>query len=125
MIEHPQRLTSVVREQTDGSLRSITEYHKRDYTIHYFRDDIDANYSDNDVTDIIDELVMGSLGATHFESLFNAGDFECSIFGFEQAVMFHFLRNDVQGVFITVDRDVHLNLDEFIRACKQELSLEA
>lgn len=125
MIQKTPRLADIVRQQTNDALRSITEYDDRDYTIHYIREDIEANYSPDEIEDIIEELVLGSLGAAHFESLFDAGNFECSIFGFKEAVMFHFLRSDTQGVFITVDRDVNLNLDEFIRTCKRELAVDA
>lgn len=123
MIENPEQLKQAAKEHTNGALRSIIEYEKRDYTIHHFRPDVQAAYTDDEVTGVIDELVMGSLGAEHFESIFNAGEFECSIFGFENAVMFHFFGGDTNGTFITVDRDVHLNLDDFINTCTNELTI--
>lgn len=118
---NPETLADGIQHHTNGSLRAIAEYDKRDYTIHYFRDDIESTYTQDEIEAIINELVMGSLGSEHFESLFKAGEFECSMFGFEDAVMFHFLLSSTKGVFITVDRDVKLNLDSFIKTCKTNI----
>lgn len=67
---------------------------------------------------MFEELTLSRLGRDYLECIFNAGRIECMILGFEEAATFHFVTAPVSGRFVTVDRNVDLNLDEFISACK-------
>lgn len=111
-------LEAIIRTHVDDSLRSLSYYEGRDYEIQFLRDDMGRRYSEEEIEEVFDELVLSGLSRDYFEKLFHAGRIECQIFGFEEAAMFHFIVNDIEGVFLSFDRDVEINLDSFIDDCK-------
>lgn len=121
MIVDPQRTIDALQSHVDSALRYVGDYYDAGFEHHYFRDDVKAQYSTDEIEEIYEDLVLGGIAKHRVESLFHTGRMECSIYGFEQAVMFHFINNDREGALITVDRDVELNLDDFISTCQAEV----
>lgn len=100
-----------------GALRAVAAYDQRDYELQYLRDDVARRYSEAELEAVFEELALSGRDRDYLEGIFHAGRIECSILGFEDAVMFHFVTDGGAGRFVTVDRDVAFDLDEFIGAC--------
>lgn len=100
------------------ALRAVATYDERGYELAYLRDDVARRYSEAELEAVFEELALSGHDRSHLESIFRAGRIECSILGFEDAVMFHFATDGGAGRFVTVDRDVAFDLDAFVRACE-------
>lgn len=122
MIEAPSGLLDVAHDHVGDSLRSLTSYTEREYELHYIREDIRDRYTEEEIGRVFDDLVLSGLSRDYLEEIFHAGRIECTIYGFEEAAMFHFVTNETSGVFLSFDRDTEVNLDSFIGDCKEHLA---
>lgn len=117
MFEVDTGLIDEVEAEVGDALRFVATYQQRSYDLRYIRDDVRADYSDEEITEVLDQLEIEGMGYSHFERLFHSGPMDCAIYGFEAALMFHFPRDDFSGLFVTVDRDVQLNPEALIGIC--------
>lgn len=101
-----------------GALRAVAAYDERDYELEYIRDDVGRRYSAAELEAVFEELALAGRDRDYLEGIFHAGRIECSILGFEDALMFHFVTDGGAGRLVTVDRDVEFDLDEFVEACR-------
>lgn len=108
-------------DEAGDALRSVCRYDEESYEMLYMRDSVDAIYSRADLDDIFTDLRLEGWGRDTLEGLFNAGELECSVYGFEEAMMFHFVTSDFQGALVTYDRGAGVDAETFIGVCKQEL----
>lgn len=116
-----ESLVDALQDEAGDALRSVTYYDEESYEMLFLRDDVDAIYSAEELDEVFDDLRLEGWGRERLEDLFNAGDLECSIYGFEDAMMFHFVTNDFKGVFLTYDRAAAVDVEDFIDACKTHL----
>lgn len=114
-------LVTDLQEATGDDLRSVVHYEETEYEMIYLREDVDAIYSSDELDDVIEDLRLQGWGQEPIEELFNAGELECSIFGFEEAMMFHFVTNDFKGVFVTYDRGADVNIEIVIDICNTHI----
>lgn len=119
MVAVDAALPTHLQEEVGDGLRTVATYEERDYTFHHFRNGLLRRYSRADVEAILDDLIIEGLSTQFVESLFHAGDLECAIYGFEEAVMFHFVLDDGVGLFGSFDRDSEHDLDALISTCKR------
>lgn len=118
MSEPKEDLLAAAGDRVGDALRSVASYHEKEHELQYLRDDIAESYSEDEINEVFHELVLSGIGRDYLEGIFHAGRIECMILGFEEAVMFHFAADATSGRFVSIDRDVDLNLDEFISTCK-------
>lgn len=95
----------------------MAAYDARDYELLYLRDDVARRYSEAELEAVFEELALSGRDRDYLEGIFHAGRIECSIVGFEDAIVFHFATDDGSGRFVTVDRGVAFELGDFIEAC--------
>ncbi|WP_049936198.1 DUF7522 family protein [Haloplanus natans] len=105
--EFGERIESVIRAQTDDSLRSIIGYTRDAHTIHYLRSDVRQTYDERNIERAIDELRLETLEKEYINNLFKQmhGDFDCRIDVFENAVEMNFAVAEGEGLEIAIDRD--------------------
>lgn len=118
MSEPQDELLRVVEERVGDALRSVAAYREKEYELQYLRDDIAESYSEAEINEVFQELVLAGLGRAYLEKIFHAGRVECTAFCFEEATMFHFVTDGYSGRFVSVDRDVEVDLDAFVASCK-------
>lgn len=111
-------LEAVAKILAGDALRAVGSYGEDERKLQYLRDDIAESYSESEINSVIDEYVLTGIGQAYLEGVFHAGRLDCTILGFEEAVMFHFVTNGTSGRFVSVDRIDDIDLDEFISACK-------
>lgn len=116
-----ESLVDALQDEAGLALRSVTYYDEESYEMLFLRDDVETIYSSEELDDVFNDLRLEGWGRERLKDLFNAGDLECSIYGFEDAMMFHFVTNDFTGVFLTYDRGATVDVEEFITVCKAHL----
>lgn len=114
-------LVEGLQNEAGDSLRTATIYGEDSYEMLYTRDNIDAIYSPAELDIIFDEIRMEGWGRQRLEDLFDAGPLDCNIYGFEEAMMLHFVKNGFEGVFVTYDRDASVIVEDMISTCKTYL----
>lgn len=113
-------LVQKLQAEAGDALRSVTQYGETDYEMLYLRENVDRIYTSEEIEEIFEDLRLEGWGRETLEDLFNAGHLECSIYGFDQAMMFHFVSNGFEGALVTYDRGAGVDTEEFIQACKSE-----
>ncbi|SFR96338.1 hypothetical protein SAMN05216559_1561 [Halomicrobium zhouii] len=114
-----QDLVDDLLTAADGALRSVAVYYETDYEMLYMRENVDVVYSHQERDAIFDDLRLEGWGRDRLQDLFNAGELECSVYGFDEAMMLHFVKNGFEGVFVTYDRGEGIDVEEFIRVCER------
>ena len=117
MIEIDATLTEKIEAEVGDSLRIIATYDNRDVDVEYIRDDLSAQYSEEEIARVFDQLEIEGMGYTHFEKLFHIGEMDCAIYGFEGALIFHFPQGSFSGLAVSIDRNVELNPESIISKC--------
>lgn len=111
-------LVDELHEEIDDALRTVASYDRGDYNLLFIRDDVDAEYSKEEIAELFRQVEIEGMGYSHFETLFHTGQLECAIYGFEDAFMFQLPADEFTGVFVTMDRDLTLNPESIIDLCK-------
>lgn len=115
-------LVRKLHDEAGDALRSVTRYDEEEYEFLYLRENVEAIYSAEEFDAIFDDLRLEGWGRESLEDLFRAGELECSIYGFEGAMMFHFVTDDFDGALVTYDRDADVDAMDFLDVCKAELA---
>jgi len=118
-------LVRALRDEVDDALRSVAVYDEEGYEIEYIREDVEGAYSTDEIEEVYDDLVIQGLSREFLEQLFHAGDLQCSMYGFEEATMFHFTGGEYTGLFVSMDRTAGMDLDAIISTCKAAVEAPA
>lgn len=119
--DEPDPLVADLLDEINSSLRTVTIYGEQSYEMLYVRDTIEAAYSPAEFDIIFDELRMEGWGRQRLDDIFDAGSLDWSIYGFEEAMMLHFVINGFEGVFVTYDRDTGIDVEDVVATCKTHL----
>lgn len=125
MIDVDPELVPSLKDEVDDALRSVAVYDEDGYEVEFIRDDVEGTYTDEDIEEVYDDLVIQGLSREFLEQLFHAGDLECSMYGFEEATMFHFTGGEYSGLFVSIDRIRGMDLDAIISTCKGAIEAPA
>jgi len=110
-------LVEELQDEVGDSLRAVAAYEENDCTLLYERDDI---ASKSRVIDTIhEELILEGMGTEYLESVFQVGRLNCTMHSFDEAMCFHFVRGSMRGVFVSLDVDALLPLEDFVSICKE------
>lgn len=101
------RLREFFEERTNGELRSIIRYDDDTVDVEYVRDDVAAQYSDDELERAIDESRLESLHVPLYEHAFskNHGDLQCMITCFENVIEMNFAIDDGVGAAVAIDAE--------------------
>jgi len=105
MASRSTRLVDELQSTYDGRLRAIATYDRDGYELHYTSADVDANYSQDDIDDIYDDVVIQDIAQPFHEDLFSdMGDVRGKMRVFEDGTVAHFWPSEnEEGVFLAFD----------------------
>ena len=104
-----------IRQHVGDDLRAVAIYHEREYEVVYERADVEEK--PRTIDRIHQELIMEGLGTEYLEDVFDVGKLDCTIHSFEDAMCFHFLTGALTGMFVSIEPDTLVQIEEFMRAC--------
>jgi len=110
-------LVADLQAQVGESLRAVATYEEDEWTLHYECDDIKAKPRIFDK--IHEELILEDMGTEYLESAFQVGQLNCTMHSFEEAMCFHFVRGSLRGVFVSIEPETMVSLEEFVNVCKE------
>lgn len=111
-VEYEADLLGALRDLVGEDLRVVASYDREGYDVVYARGDLEERivaYADA----VHDELVLQGISRDHLEDLFVAGDLHCAMHRFDEATAFHFPQAEYTGLFVSIDSDASVDLDEF------------
>lgn len=88
-------------------LRSVVGYTADGYAIHYIRDDVEAQYTEEEVQTAIEELRLETLEQEHVNRVFETvhGKQQCRVTFFRSAIEMNFIVGEGTGVEVAFDRE--------------------
>ena len=114
-------LVEALHQHVDDGLRVVGEYTDHDYEVLYLHEDVAASVSEAQIEQVYDELLLQGLDTAYLEQLFEVGDHRCAMHYFEEAMVFHFLRGDHAGLFVSIDAETEIRLPSFLETCHRWL----
>ena len=110
-------LVDDLRTEVGEELRAVARYEEADWELLYEREDISAKPRIFET--IHEELILERMGTEYLETVFQVGRLNCTMHSFEEAMCFHFVRGSMEGVFVSIEPDTLLPLEEFVTICKE------
>lgn len=120
-----ERLIDFLEDVVDDELRSVTWYDGGDFEILYARDDVLAEYTEEEVEDVIDELTMTSLSKPVKEDIYAHGELECLVECYEGGIEMQFVLGDGEGIAISLEPQAFATHRTFIGKCLNEVGVRA
>lgn len=81
---------AALRETLGEDLRIAVEYDQTGYVSRYLREDLDEEYSPEELDDIRQEMIVLMLGKDRIEEFTNVGDFNALTYWLDEAIIYHF-----------------------------------
>lgn len=110
-------LVEQIRSEIGDDLRAVATYEEYDYELIYERGDVATK--PRAIDRIHQELILEGMGTAYLEDVFAVGRLNCTMHSFEEALCFHFVRDELSGLFVSIDPDALLPVAEFIRICRE------
>lgn len=96
------KLSSRAENYFGDSLRVVASYDEADVEFGHLRDDVAERYTDGEVSDIREFLLLEGIEEHHVESVFKR-NLHCRLFVFEEAITVHLKIDDTSGHFLSID----------------------
>ena len=109
-------LVDDLRDHVGDNLRAVAAYREHDCELLYERPDIASK--PRVIDKIHEELILEGMGTEYLEDVFRVGQLNCTVHSFEEAMCFHLVRDPLEGVFISIEPDTLVSLEEFVTVCK-------
>lgn len=119
-VEHQPGLVESLRDEVGNSLRVVAEYDRNGYDVMYARGQVEERVRRH-ADEVHNELVLQGIGREHLEDLFKAGDLHCSMHRFDEITAFHFVQESYTGLFVSIDSDAPVDLNEFSSIVRSHL----
>jgi len=116
-LETTRRLADHLQKRAGEYLRSVIHYDVDDYTIVYMREDVEAQYSEEDIDDVVNQLFSENFFTGKQEELYVHGNLQCTIHCFSHGVEMHFPMLDPQGAAVSLDPQATEELYSFVGDC--------
>ena len=101
-----QELVDALRDQTDASLRTAIRYSGDDWRLLYVRDDLTERYSEPELEERVEALVMKGLGdPPREESLYDFGRLDAVFRWYDAVLVATFPVREWSGLVFTFDRE--------------------
>ncbi|MFC7164583.1 hypothetical protein [Halospeciosus flavus] len=113
------RIKAIRSEVGEENLRVIAEYDKSGYEFQYLSEEVDARYSKAEFDEVFDDLLFDTMRSDVMERRFHGGDYQCSVLSFEEMFVFQFVRDEFDGLVVSIERDCTINLESFIETCAE------
>jgi hypothetical protein len=101
-----REIVDQIRESDEGALRVAVRYGGDDHEVVYLREDIAAQFSDAELDERVETLVMKGLGDPTEEGvLFDFGSLDATVRWYDAVVVAHFPVREWSGLVFTFDRE--------------------
>lgn len=114
---HATDLVEFLQDTVEDALRSVIHYHEDGHEVVYVREDIAPQYSDEEITDIVQDLGIEAFGKSMQEKFYVHGDLHCTVRCFEDAIEMNFLANQREGIAVALDAEAFAANRTFIGKC--------
>lgn len=108
-----------LRSMVGDALRAVATYDRESFDQVYARDGIDPDQAA--IQRIHENLILDGVGVEYLEDVFGAGKLQCTMHRFEDAMVFHFVGTEFEGLFVSVDPDTDVPLSRFVERCKVDV----
>ncbi|NHN46495.1 hypothetical protein G9464_02630 [Halostella sp. JP-L12] len=81
---------ATLKTKLGDDLRVAVEYDETGYVSRYVRDDLDEEYSSDDLNEIRQEMIVLMLGKDRIEEFLTAGEFRALTYWLDDAIIYHF-----------------------------------
>lgn len=115
------RLKAFFQERAPGMLRSIVKYEHDSFETVFVRDDVAAQYSQEELKHAIDESRMDSLAAPIYEDTYSEdhGDLTCLVQCFENVIEMNFVLEDGVGAAVALDAAAFADAQGIVAEARQ------
>lgn len=112
MTDDADELVTALESTYGDALYAVATYTREEYDVHYLAEATADAYTELDIEDIYDEVVLQGLEHDFHESLFHEmGDVRGQIRLFDAGIVAHFWPTDGDdGLLVAVDRDADVNV---------------
>ncbi|QPV61970.1 hypothetical protein I7X12_14580 [Halosimplex litoreum] len=101
-----REIVDQIRESDEGALRAAVRYGGDDHEVVYIREDIEAQFSEAELDERVETLVMKGLGdPTEEGALFDFGGLDATVRWYDAVVVAHFPVREWSGLVFTFDRE--------------------
>jgi hypothetical protein len=115
------KLSDYLRDRADEFVRSVGYYTADDYELVYMREDVAAQYSEEELQAVVDDLRLEGLAAPRQENLYVLGKLNCTVRCFNRGVVMHFPHDRTSGTVAIMEYDAATRLHGFIAGCLNEI----
>lgn len=119
-----EALTAALEDEVGDALRVVGRFTADDYELLYDRDDVRSQYTAEEIDEIHREQVFEELNRSYQEGLFeDVGELRCTTRWFDDIVAVLLMpEGSDRGVFVTVDRNDDLDVDDLVARCMHGLA---
>lgn len=116
-------MVEFLRQDAGPYLRSAFHYDAEEYELLYIRDDVDEQYTDEELQRVVDDWRAKKWDGDEYERLLSVGNLHCTVRLFDEAIIFHFAQGPRVGTVVTLDPQAGRDLVEFVTECLRQLHL--
>jgi len=112
MPEEAKELVDTIRDDSTGSLQLAVRYSGKDHDIVYLREDIDEQFSDQELEQQVETLMLKGHGDPPQEgALFNFGSLNATMRFYDESLVVHFPTGEWTGLVFVLDQEADSLLD--------------
>lgn len=115
------KLATYLCERAEEFVRSVGYYTDEEYELVYMREDVAAQYTEDELQAVIDDLRLEGLATPRQESLYVLGKLNCTVRCFNAGVVMHFPHDRTSGTVAVLEYDAATQLHSFIAGCLNEI----
>jgi hypothetical protein len=97
-------------------VRCAARYDELDVDILYMKPAVKALYSEREIQRIADAM-RAEPRQSEMEGLLEMGQFNCSLWGFQDGIVLHFPKGERSGTVITLEAGIASQFNEFAEEC--------
>lgn len=114
-------LVPFLKEEAGEYLRSVVHYCGKDREILYLKEEIEEQYTEDDLEDIFESLFFEAFGRGYQEEMYVHGQLNCVVRCFDEAVELHFPHGETTGTAVALEPAATADLEGLVDNCLTEL----
>jgi hypothetical protein len=119
-----REFTEFMQERFGETLRSVIHYEWDEYDLLYGKDDVLAEYSEDEIEDVVEQLRYESYGKKSKELSYAHEDLKCEIQSFENGAEMNFVLGKGEGLAVGLEPEAFVTQSTFIGRCLEKAGLE-
>ncbi|WP_207587129.1 hypothetical protein [Halomontanus rarus] len=114
-------LVTFMEDEASEYLRSVAHFDGKDRKVLYLEDDIEDQYSEDELEEVFDSLFFESFDRSHQEHMYPHGQLNCIVRCFDEALELHFPHSDTAGTAVALEPEATSDLEGLVDDCLNEL----